>query len=204
MVDWTTSFVIQNGEFTQHAFWALWLIAFAESSFFPIPPDIPFIMMGAIQPEMALYMAFLLSVGSVLGGAAGYAIGYYGGRPLIYWLVHHRIIGRIFTQDMFEMVEDYYKKYDVWAVLAAAFTPIPYKIFTIGGGMCHIRFWNFMLVSLIGRSGRFFLVGGLLYFFGEQAQIIVKNMDKFLLVMLVLLIAGIVALKFIKPRKRVD
>lgn len=202
LMDWTTSLVIQNGEFTQNAFVALWILAFAESSFFPIPPDIPFIMMGAIQPKMALFMAFLLSTASVIGGALGYGIGLYGGRPLVEWMVNTRFIGRIFNQQKFDMVETYYQKYDVWAVLIAAFTPIPYKVFTIGGGLCRIHFWKFMLVSLIGRSSRFFLVGGALYFFGDHAQILVKNFDKFLVGMLVLGVLGFVAMKYMVPAKK--
>jgi membrane protein YqaA with SNARE-associated domain len=127
-------------------------------------------------------------------------IGLFGGRPLVKWLVNTRFVGRIFSEDKFTMVEAYYKRYDVWAVLIAAFTPIPYKVFTIGGGLCEIHFWKFMMVSLIGRAGRFFIVGGLLYFFGEEAQFIVKNMDKFMLVMLILLIGGFVAIKYLKPK----
>lgn len=202
LIDWTTSLVIQNGEFTHNAFAALWFLAFAESSFFPIPPDIPFIMMGAMKPNLALFMAFLLSSASVIGGGVGYAIGRFGGRPVVEWLIHTRFFGRIFTQEKFDMVEAFYQKYDVWAVLIAAFTPIPYKVFTIGGGLCEINFWKFMLVSLIGRSGRFFLVGGLLYYFGDQAQILVKNFDKFLIGMLILGILGFVAIKFLAPAKK--
>lgn len=204
LVDWTKSLVIQGGEFTQHALWALWIIAFAESSFFPIPPDIPFIGMGVIKPDMALTLALILTTGSVLGGAVGYAIGYYGGRPLVEWMVSTRLVGKIFSYEKFEMVESYYQKYDVWAVLVAAFTPIPYKVFTIGGGLCRIRFWPFMLVSLIGRAGRFYLVGALLYFFGHQAKILVEYFDIFLLVMLVLVILGFVSIRFLKPAKATE
>ncbi|MGC9327702.1 MAG: YqaA family protein, partial [Candidatus Hinthialibacter sp.] len=138
----------------------------------------------------------------VLGGAVGYCIGYYGGRPLVEWLVRNRWIGKIFTHEKFEVVESYYQKYDFWAVLIAAFTPIPYKIFTIGGGLCRIHFWRFMLVSTIGRSGRFFIVGTLLYFFGRQAQFLVKRFDLFLAVMLVLVVIGFLAMRFLKPAPR--
>jgi len=202
LIDWTVGWVMQdNGEFTQHALYALWVIAFTESSFFPIPPDIPYIMMGVAKPEMALVLATILTTGSVLGGALGYAIGLYGGRPLVLWLANNRILGRMFTEKKFEMVEDLYRRYDVWAVLAAAFTPIPYKIFTIAGGLCRIPFWRFMLASLVGRAGRFYLVGVLLYFFGEQAQFLVKRFDLFLLAMLIMVVLGFVVVWWMRPKK---
>jgi membrane protein YqaA with SNARE-associated domain len=204
VIEWTTSLVIQNGAFTQNAFLALWLLAFAESSFFPIPPDFIFIPMGAIQPDKAFLMAFLLTTASVLGGALGYSIGLFGGRPIVTWLVNTRFVGKIFNQEKFDMVEDYYKRYDFWAVLIAAFTPIPFKVFTIGGGLCRINFWKFMIVATLGRAGRFFLVASLLYFFQEQAGILVKNFDKFLIVMTLLLIAGFFVMKYIKPGKKTD
>lgn len=200
--DWTVSLVIQNNEFTSHAYTALFCIAFAESSFFPIPPDIPFIMMGIVKPELSLYLALLLSIASVLGGALGYFIGFFGGRPLVEWMVQSRWIRPIFNQQKFEMVEEYYQKYDVWAVLVAAFTPIPYKVFTIGGGVCRIHFWRFMLASLIGRSGRFFLVGSLMYLYGDYAKSLVQYFDVFLVVMLILVVLGFAAMKFLYPAKK--
>lgn len=200
--DWTVSLVLTpTNEFTHNAYVALWGVAFAESSFFPIPPDIPFILMGVAQPSVSLFLALILTCGSVLGGGLGYAIGLYGGRPFVEYLVAHRWLGHLFTHEKFEMVESFYQRYDVWAVLIAAFTPIPYKVFTIGGGLCRIRFWHFMLVSLVGRSGRFFLVGLLLYFFGDQAQFLLKRFDIFLIAMTALGILGFVALRFIKPAK---
>ena len=201
--NWTIALVLtENQEFTSNAFIALWCIAFAESSFFPIPPDIPFIFMGIAKPGSALFLALILTFGSVLGGALGYCIGYFGGRPLVEWLVANRFVGRIFSHEKFEIVEAYYQKYDFWAVMIAAFTPLPYKIFTIGGGLCRIKFWRFMLVSLIGRSGRFFLVGTILYYFGEHAQFLVKRFDLFLAGMLVLVVLGFLSLRFLKSAKQ--
>ncbi len=200
--DWTLSLVVDGNEFTNNAIIALWGIAFAESSFFPIPPDIPFIIMGVMKPHVALFLALVCSTASVLGGALGYAIGLYGGRPFVEWLVSTRFFGRIFSREKFELVESYYQRYDVWAVLVAAFTPIPYKVFTIGGGLCRIRFWPFMLVSLIGRSGRFFMVGTLLHFFGDKAKFLVHRMDLFFVVMLLLVIVGFVAIRFLKAPKK--
>ncbi len=199
--EWTISLVINDGEFTENAVLALGLIAFVESSFFPIPPDIPFIMMGVTQPSISLYLALVLSIGSVLGGALGYLIGYAGGRPFVEWLVTKRFMRPIFSHEKFEMVEAYYKRYDSWAVLIAAFTPIPYKVFTIAGGLCKINFWRFMLFSFIGRSARFFIVGTILYIWGESAQVLIKRLDLFLIVMAVIGILGFVAIGFLKIRK---
>ncbi len=202
--DWTVSLVIQNNQFTENALVSLAIVSFTESSFFPIPPDIPFILMGVLRPESAYLLATILTVSSVVGGALGYFIGLYGGRPFVTWLVNSNWTKWIFSQEKFDKVEGLYNKYDVWVVLAAAFTPIPYKVFTIAGGLCRIPFWRFMLVSLIGRAGRFYLVGTVLYFFGEQAKPLLSRFDLFLAAMLVLLVLGFVSLKFIGPQKRLE
>ncbi|MDP8244118.1 MAG: YqaA family protein [Candidatus Hinthialibacter antarcticus] len=199
--DWTISLVIQNNQFTDNALVSLGVLSFAESSFFPIPPDIPFILMGVIQPDSAYLLATILTVTSVLGGALGYAIGRFGGRPFVTWLVNSPWTNWIFNQEKFDKVEGLYNKYDVWVVLAAAFTPIPYKVFTIAGGLCRIPFWRFMLASLVGRAGRFYLVGSILYFFGEQAKPLLHRFDLFLAAMLVLGIFGFISLRFIGPKK---
>lgn len=199
--DWTISLVIQNDQFTDNALVSLAVLSFSESSFFPIPPDIPFILMGVIQPESSYLLATILTVTSVLGGALGYAIGLYGGLPVVNWLVNSPWTKWIFSQEKFDKVVGLYNRYDVWVVLVAAFTPIPYKVFTIAGGLCRIPFWRFMLASLIGRAGRFYIVGSILYFFGEQAKPYLHRFDLFLGVMLVLGILGFVAIRFIGPKK---
>ncbi|MBZ0258498.1 DedA family protein [bacterium] len=200
--DWTISLVIQNDQFTDHALFSLGALSFAESSFFPIPPDIPFILMGVIQPRSAYLLATILTATSVLGGALGYAIGRFGGLPVVSWLVTSRWTNWIFTQQKFDKVVGLYNHYDVWIVLAAAFTPIPYKVFTIAGGLCRIPFWRFMLASFVGRAGRFYLVGTILYFFGEQAKPLLHRFDLFLAAMLVLGILGFVAIRFIGPKHK--
>lgn len=196
--EWTVALVIQHGQFTENAYWMLGFIAFIESSFFPIPPDIPFILMSIIQPQSAIVLAAICSVGSVLGGALGYCIGLFGGRPFVEWMLNKPWINWLFSREKFETVEGLYQRYDAWAVLIAAFTPLPYKVFTIAGGLCRIHFWRFMLFSMLGRAGRFFLVGTLLYFFGEYAAPLVKRFDLFLLVMLVMVVLGFFAIKFVK------
>lgn len=202
--DWTISLVMDGEEFTDHAIYALAAIGFIESSFFPIPPDIPFIWMGITHPNSALYLATVLSISSVLGGGFGYLIGLVGGRPLVEWLVSKPFIRPIFSHEKFELVEQYYQKYDALAVLVAAVTPIPYKVFTIGGGLCKINFWRFMLYSLIGRSARFFAVGTIMYVWGDQAQFIIDRFDIFMWVMLGLLVLGFAAMGLMQMRKKKD
>ncbi|SFN06513.1 ABC transporter substrate-binding protein [Thermodesulforhabdus norvegica] len=142
---------------TPYAEYVLFLVAFAESSFFPIPPDVLLITMGMARPEKALFFSCLCTVGSVLGGMAGYAIGRFGGRPLLIKLV---------SRPRIDKVEGAYNRYDVWAVGLAAFTPIPYKVFTISAGAFVLNIPRFVLASTVGRGARFFLIGLLFYFFG--------------------------------------
>jgi membrane protein YqaA with SNARE-associated domain len=168
----------------QHPYgaWALFLIAFAESSFFPIPPDVLLIPLCLGDPSRALWFATICSVGSVLGGIAGYAIGFYGGRPLVY---------KLFPDARVRAVERYYDRYNAWAIGIAGLTPLPYKIFTISGGACAINFKVFVVASVISRSIRFFAVAGLIYFFGEPIQAFIeKYLDILSIAFVVLLLGG--------------
>ena len=144
-----------------HPGWWLFALAFAESSFFPIPPDVLLITLGMTDPARAVWYGLICTAGSVLGGAAGYAIGLYGGRPLLY---------RFFNQSKVAAVERLYDRYNAWATGIAGLTPIPYKVFTIGGGAFKIDFRIFMLASLGSRGLRFMAEGVLLYFFGAAVK----------------------------------
>lgn len=146
---------------TPYAGAALAGIAFAESIFFPIPPDALMIPVMIASPTFALGFATIALLASVFGGATGYAVGKKGGRPVMY---------RFFSDEKIRVVEHYYNKYDVWAISIAGFTPIPYKLFTISAGAFNLDFKRFMVASLVGRGGRFFLVGVLIMIFGEQIQ----------------------------------
>ena len=152
MVEWATS---------PYGLLALFAIAVAESSFFPIPPDGLLIALCLASPETAFLYALVCAVGSVLGGALGYLIGLKGGRPLL---------KRWFKSEKVRLVEDYYHRWDVWAVGVAGFTPIPYKVFTISAGVFDLNFSRFILTSIVSRSARFFLVALLFYFFGETLR----------------------------------
>ncbi len=139
----------------------LFLLAFAESSFFPIPPDVLLVTLGVASPESAIWYGFICSVGSILGGMLGYGIGLYGGRPLLY---------KFFKEHKIHAVERLYDKYNAWATGIAGLTPIPYKVFTIAGGAFKINFKIFVLASMVSRSLRFMAEGVLLYFYGESIR----------------------------------
>lgn len=151
---------------TPYADWALFGVAFAESSFFPIPPDALLIALCVARPEASLWYAMLCSVASVLGGVAGYGIGWAGGRPLL---------RRLFNAQRIEKVRSYYDRYNAWAVGIAGLTPIPYKLFTVSGGALQINFKIFVLASIVSRSLRFFAVGLLMQWLGESAKLFIER-----------------------------
>ncbi len=167
---------------------ALFLFAFAESSFFPIPPDVMLIAM-CLSPSALANRALVFgyagvcTAASVVGGALGYLIGLKGGRPLLV---------RIFEKEKVLRVERAFQRYDVWAVAAAGFTPIPYKLFTIAGGAFRLNFARFVLASVLGRSGRFFIVAAVLALWGKPVQKFVEaNFGWLSLAFFALLFAGV-------------
>lgn len=172
---------------------ALFIVAFVESSFFPIPPDILLIALALSVRRKAFYYATICSLGSVLGGMAGYGIGYFFneaiGQPIIRF--YH-------AEEVFLQVQQLYQENAFFAVFTAAFTPIPYKVFTIAGGICAIDFWrDLVLGSAIGRSGRFFLVAALFFFFGPPIKTFIDRYFELLTVIFtLLLVGGFVAIKF--------
>lgn len=178
---------------TPHAIGALFLIAFAESSFFPIPPDVLLIAMVIAVPARAMWYALICSVGSVLGGMAGYGIGWG-----LWELVDSIFIGHIFSQALFDKVVQAYNDHAFLTVLTAAFTPIPYKVITIAAGVSKISFLTLVIASAIGRSARFFMVAGLLYYFGPvMKDKIEKYFDWLALAFFALLITGFLAVKYL-------
>lgn len=175
-----------------YGLWALFALAFAESSFFPIPPDVLLMALSIGNPAGAFRYAFVCSFASVLGGCVGYGIGYWGGRPLM-----ERIFGRARVQ----MVHTYFQKYEAWAVAIAGFTPIPYKVFTIGAGVFFVDFKTFVLASAASRSARFFLVAWLLYIFGAPIKGFIDRYFEILtIVFFILLIGGFWAVKRMAAR----
>ncbi|NQY80114.1 MAG: DedA family protein [Candidatus Caenarcaniphilales bacterium] len=152
----------------------LFLVALTESIFFPIPPDflyIPMILGGHEHPYL---LAMLASIASVIGAIIAYGIGFWGGRPLVYKLSNKSI------EKYLVQVEDFFAKYGSVSILLAAFTPIPFKVFTLSSGMAKMPFKRFILFSILGRAGRFYLVSFLLVKFGES---LMQNFFKFSLLL---------------------
>ncbi|MCP4902385.1 MAG: DedA family protein [bacterium] len=174
---------------------SLWLfaLAFAESSFFPIPPDVLLISLGVADPERAIWFGLICSIGSVLGGGFGYAIGLYGGRPLLY---------RFFKAHKVAPVERLYERFNAWATGVAGLTPIPYKIFTIAGGAFKVNFKIFMIASFGSRSLRFMTEGVLLYFYGEQIREVLFRWFNIISVLFVVaLIGGFLLVSYLGKRR---
>ncbi len=148
----------------RHAPYYLAGVSFAESSFFPIPPDIMLISMGLAKPNKAWHYAFITTLFSVLGGCFGYLIGHFGMH-----VVEPYILASPYA-PVFEHVREWFQEWGIWVILLAGFSPIPYKIFTITAGMMHMLFLPFVLASIIARGARFFLVSTLLTLFGERIE----------------------------------
>jgi len=178
---------------TPYGAWALFLLAFCESSFFPIPPDILLIALAVSIPKKSLRYALICSAGSVLGGCFGYLIG----RQFMSG-IGEQIINFYGLTEKFEYIQTLYTSYDAWAIGIAGFTPIPYKVFTISAGAFNINFSVFIIVSIISRSARFFLVGGLIYIFGSSIRTFI---DKYFNILasafVILLVAGFVIIKYL-------
>lgn len=144
-----------------HGVWALVVLSFAESSFFPVPPDVLLIALCLGRPDLAFWFATVCAAASVVGGMVGYGIGLYGGRPLL---------KRLFRADRVRAVESYYDRYNAWATGIAGLTPLPYKLFTLSGGAFSINFKIFVLASIVSRSLRFFVVAAIVYWLGDEAK----------------------------------
>ncbi|MCD7879547.1 MAG: VTT domain-containing protein [Candidatus Gastranaerophilales bacterium] len=157
-------FMKMNEIFQSMGVQGLALNSFIESFFLVPPPDFLLIVMDLANPSKALYYALICTIASAFGGGIGYAIGYWGGRPAFNWFF------RKGGKEKFEAVENLYNKYGVLAVFFSAFTPIPYKVFTIASGILSMNFWKFMLASFFGRGLRFFIVSLVLMLFGEAVK----------------------------------
>lgn len=188
LYDWTVSWANRPG-----GVWALFGIAFVESSFFPIPPDVLLLALCVGAPNKSFRFALACSAGSVLGGMFGYLIG-----ATAWQTLQGLFIPYVFSQELFNKVQVLYQGNAFIAVMTAAFTPIPYKVFTVAAGVFEVNIWTLAGASIIGRSARFFLVAGFLYFFGPPVKALLeKYFDWFAWALLALGIAGFVVLKFI-------
>ncbi len=177
---------------TPYSTWALFLLAFCESSFFPVPPDVLLIALAVAAPKKSFQYALICSIGSVLGGCFGYLIGW-----KFMGAIGNKIVLFYNFESRFEYIQRLYQSYDAWAVGIAGFTPIPYKIFTISAGVFRIDFSVFVLASIVSRSARFFLVGGLIYRFGPKIRTFIEHyFNALAIIFTVLLIAGFVVIKY--------
>jgi len=165
----------------------------AESSFFPVPPDVLLIALAISIPAKAFRYALICSLGSLLGGVAGYMIGYQ-----FMDLVGFRIVDFYGFAEQYQAVGNLYNRYNAWAVGIAGFTPIPYKVFTISAGAFKINFVIFLIASAISRSARFFLVGWLIYKFGPGIRLFIDRYFNVLaFVFVALLIGGFILVKYL-------
>ncbi len=177
----------------KNAKWYLSLISFAESSFFPIPPDILLIPMALASKARTLFYAFMCTLFSVLGGILGYAIGYF-----FYNSVGIYIVDFYHLENSFNIFENYYKEFGILIVLGAGITPFPYKFITIASGVFGLNIFLFIIVSIIGRGLRFYLIAILLYFFGEKIKLIIdKYFNILTIVFFVLLVASVFIIRFL-------
>ena len=175
---------------------ALFVLAFCEASFFPVPPDILLIALALSLPARALWYATLASLGSVVGGVAGYLIGFLLWQSLAGFFFEY-VPG--FTPSVFEHVQGYFERYDFMVVFAAGFTPIPYKIITIGAGVFGVNFPVFLFASIISRSARFFLVAWLLKQYGAPVRgFIEKYFNWLALAFMALLVGGFALIGILK------
>ena len=169
----------------------LWLalVSFAESSFFPAPPDLMLMPMCLARRDRALRYALVCTLASVLGGLLGYAIGYYVGDGLL------RLLGMAAKLEAFQAL---YAEVGVWVILIKGLTPIPYKLITIASGVAHFDLGVFVAASVATRAARFFAVAGLIKLFGAPVQAFVeKRLTLVTTGFAVLVVLGILALKFI-------
>ena len=170
---------------TPYGTWALFLLAFAESSFFPIPPDVLLIALALSIPAKSFRYALICTVGSVMGGAVGYLIGYE-----FMGLVGDRIIAAYGLTEAYRQVGEMYNRWNAIAVAIAGFTPIPYKLFTIAGGAFRINFPVFIIASLLSRAARFYLVGLLIYHYGEAIKSFIDRYFNLLALLFAALLVG--------------
>lgn len=188
LYDWTLRIAAHR-----HARLGLFGLAFAESSIFPLPPDLVLIPMCIAERKKAFLYAGICTLGSVIGGIFAYIVGYF-----LYDTIGVRILDFYGYQEQFDRFQGLYNAYGAWIVLAGGFTPIPYKLITIASGVAQMNIGAFILFSVIGRASRFFIIATLLWKFGAPIKdFIEKYMGILTIIFFTLLIGGFIAIKYI-------
>lgn len=180
LYDWTMRLAAHP-----RAMWTMAGVSFAESSFFPIPPDVMLIPMVLADRKRAFLIATVCTVASVLGGMFGYLIGY-----ALYEALAEPILRAYGYVDQFQAFEAKYNEYGALIVAMGALTPFPYKITTVFSGMVSMAFPAFVIASVLGRASRFYLVAGLLYWFGEPIRAFIEKYLGLLTILFFLLLVG--------------
>ena len=172
---------------------AMGVVSFAESSFFPIPPDVMLVPMILANRRKAFTIALVCTICSVLGGLLGYAIGFYFFETIGAWVV--KAYG---LQAGLEKFRDEFARYGTWVILIKGLTPIPYKLVTIASGAAHFDLFTFVWASIVTRGVRFFLVAALLWKYGEPIRAFIeKRLTLVMWLFLIALVGGFVAVKFL-------
>ena len=188
LYDWTLSKASKKS-----ATWFLGIISFAESSFFPIPPDVILIPMVLAKKTKAFFYALVCTLSSVLGGVFGYIIGL-----VLFNSIGILLINIYHLDGQVAQFKNYYNSYGAWIVIFAGFSPFPFKVITIASGLFQLNFIIFIICAFFSRGARFYLVSILLYFFGDSIKILIDKYFNFLTILFfALLISGFLIFKII-------
>ncbi len=188
LYDWVLSWADHR-----YAVPALFLLAFTEASFFPIPPDVLLMALAISRPKSSFGYAAVCLGGSVTGGAFGYLLGLGFMNSVGKW-----IIDFYHLSDQYTQVTGLYREYGAWAVAAGGFTPLPYKLFTVTAGAFKMDFSIFLIASVLSRGGRFFLEAALFYLFGPPIKhMLDRYFGLFTIIFMILLIGGFIVLKWV-------
>lgn len=177
----------------KNSFFIYLLIAFTESFIFPVPPDILMIPMILANRQRAFKLAFYGTVFSVLGGIIGYYIGFFFAKTYASWIIETYAL-----QKSAQQFYDGFEKWGFWIIALKGFTPIPFKLVTITSGIAQFNLFTFIGASIIARSFRFYLLSGLLWYFGPKIKpVIEKNLNILFFLMLLVIIIGFIIVYFV-------
>ena len=188
LYDWTMGMAAHP-----RALWVLAVVSFAESSFFPIPPDVMLIPMVLAARERAWRIAAVCTVASVLGGFFGYAIGYW-----VFETVGRHVLDFYGYGDRYRQFQEMFAEYGLWIILIKGMTPIPYKLITIASGAAQFDLWVFAAASIATRGARFFLVAGLLWWIGQPIRTFIeRRLTLLTTIFVVALVGGFVVVRWL-------